>query len=188
MANKIRLGIIGLGAQGSMYARFIMTGMVPNMEIGTICDHDQARAEIVQSEFPDVKFYSDYVTREHWTAPPDRTRIGRHPRCKAGQRHPPLELDRRRGSAGLRRGRVPGRTQQADPRRGHVCREMISVPRGWHDRRTSGTTRVRWRHSGNRANHARTISHPCDVAPRAGAVRSPGVVSTTTVCECPSTP
>ena len=24
---------------------------------------------------------------------------------------------------------------------GHVCREMISVPRGWHDRRTSGTTR-----------------------------------------------
>ena len=32
------------------------------MEIGAICDHDQAKAEIVQSEFPDVKFYSDYET------------------------------------------------------------------------------------------------------------------------------
>jgi predicted dehydrogenase len=62
MANKVRLGIVGLGAQGSMYARFIKTGMVPNMEIGAICDHDQAKAEIVQSEFPDVKFSSDYET------------------------------------------------------------------------------------------------------------------------------
>ena len=60
MANTVRLGIVGLGAQGSMYARFIKSGMVPNMEIGAICDHDQAKAEIVQSEFPDVKFYSDY--------------------------------------------------------------------------------------------------------------------------------
>ena len=62
MADKVRLGIVGLGAQGSMYAQFIKTGMVPNMEIGAICDHDQAKAEIVQSEFPDVKFYSDYQT------------------------------------------------------------------------------------------------------------------------------
>ena len=62
MADKVRLGIVGLGAQGSMYAQFIKTGMVPNMEIGAICDHDQAKAEITQSEFPDVKFYSDYET------------------------------------------------------------------------------------------------------------------------------
>ncbi len=62
MADKVRLGIVGLGAQGSMYAQFIKTGMVPNMEIGAICDHDQAKAEIVQGEFPDVKFYSDCET------------------------------------------------------------------------------------------------------------------------------
>ena len=62
MADKVRLGIVGLGAQGSMYAQFIKTGMVPNMEIGAICDHDQAKAEIVQGEFPDVKFYSDCQT------------------------------------------------------------------------------------------------------------------------------
>ena len=36
--DKVRLGIIGLGAQGSMYAKFIKSGMVPNMEIGAICD------------------------------------------------------------------------------------------------------------------------------------------------------
>ena len=62
MADKVRLGIVGLGAQGSMYAQFIKTGMVPNMEIGAICDHDQAKAEIVQGEFPDVKFYPDCET------------------------------------------------------------------------------------------------------------------------------
>ena len=32
--DKVRLGIIGLGAQGSIYAKFISTGMVPDMEIG----------------------------------------------------------------------------------------------------------------------------------------------------------
>jgi predicted dehydrogenase len=40
MANKVRLGIIGLGARGSRYAGFIQDGMVPNMEIGAICDVD----------------------------------------------------------------------------------------------------------------------------------------------------
>ena len=44
MANKVRLGIIGLGAQGSMYAKFIADGLVPNMEIGAICDPDPAKA------------------------------------------------------------------------------------------------------------------------------------------------
>jgi hypothetical protein len=47
MANKVRIGIIGLGAQGSMYAKFIADGMVPNMEIGAICDHHSAKGEVV---------------------------------------------------------------------------------------------------------------------------------------------
>ena len=38
MAEQVRLGIVGFGAQGSMYARMITDGMVPNMEIGAICD------------------------------------------------------------------------------------------------------------------------------------------------------
>lgn len=61
-ANTVRLGIVGLGAQGSMYARFITDGMVPNMVIGAICDPDPAKAEIVASTYPEVPFYTDYLT------------------------------------------------------------------------------------------------------------------------------
>ena len=61
MTSKVRLGIIGLGAQGSMYAKFITDGMVPNMEIGAICDPDPAKAAIVQTEYPGVPFFTDYI-------------------------------------------------------------------------------------------------------------------------------
>jgi predicted dehydrogenase len=62
MANTVRLGIVGLGAQGSMYAKFITDGMVPNTVIGAICDTDPAKAEIVASSYPEVPFYTDYLT------------------------------------------------------------------------------------------------------------------------------
>jgi predicted dehydrogenase len=61
MANKVRIGIIGLGAQGSMYAKFIADGMVPNMEIGAICDHHSGKGEVVDSTYPGVTFYTDYI-------------------------------------------------------------------------------------------------------------------------------
>ena len=61
MAQKLRLGIVGLGAQGSMYATFIEQGMVPNMEIGAICDIDPAKAAAAESAYPGVPFYDDYV-------------------------------------------------------------------------------------------------------------------------------
>jgi predicted dehydrogenase len=61
MANKVRLGIIGLGAQGSMYAGLIAGGMVPNLEIGAICDIDPAKAQVAKAKYPDVPFYADYL-------------------------------------------------------------------------------------------------------------------------------
>ena len=61
MANKVRLGIIGLGAQGSMYAGFIQDGMVPNIEIAAICDVDLAKAQVVESKYPGLAFYEDYL-------------------------------------------------------------------------------------------------------------------------------
>jgi predicted dehydrogenase len=59
--NAVRLGIIGLGAQGSMYARFITDGMVPDMVIGAIADTDPAKAAVAAELYPDVPFYDDYV-------------------------------------------------------------------------------------------------------------------------------
>ena len=61
MSDKVRLGIIGLGAQGSMYAKFIADGMVPNMNIGGLSDHDPAKAERVGALYPGVPFYADYL-------------------------------------------------------------------------------------------------------------------------------
>ena len=43
--GRVRLGIIGFGAQGSMYAEFIADGLVPNMAIGAIADTDADRRE-----------------------------------------------------------------------------------------------------------------------------------------------
>lgn len=61
MTKKVRLGIIGLGTQGSMYAKFIKDGLVPNMEIAAICDIDTDKKAIVESEYSGVPFYEDYI-------------------------------------------------------------------------------------------------------------------------------
>lgn len=56
--KKVRLGIIGLGAEGGMYANFLNDGRVPNMVIGAICDilpEKKAKAD----EYG-VPFYADY--------------------------------------------------------------------------------------------------------------------------------
>ncbi|RPF26924.1 MULTISPECIES: Gfo/Idh/MocA family protein [Georgenia] len=60
MADKVRLGIIGLGAQGSMYARFIRDGLVPNMVIGAIADTDPAKRELAAREYG-VPVYEDHT-------------------------------------------------------------------------------------------------------------------------------
>ncbi|HET9872259.1 MAG TPA: Gfo/Idh/MocA family oxidoreductase [Propionibacteriaceae bacterium] len=62
MAHKVKLGIVGLGAQGSMYAQFIRNGMVPNIELAAFSDINPSKAQLVESEYPGVPFYSDYLT------------------------------------------------------------------------------------------------------------------------------
>jgi predicted dehydrogenase len=62
MARKVRLGIIGLGAQGGMYATLIADGRVPDMVIGAISDRDPARAALAADSYPGVPFYADYLS------------------------------------------------------------------------------------------------------------------------------
>ncbi|WP_193433342.1 Gfo/Idh/MocA family protein [Virgibacillus necropolis] len=59
--KKIRLGIIGLGAQGGAYAGFITEGRVKNMEIGAICDTDSEKRAVAEEKYPDVPFYDNYI-------------------------------------------------------------------------------------------------------------------------------
>lgn len=58
--KKLRFGIIGYGAQGSMYASFIEQGMVESMELVAICDIDEAKQKKLTETFPNKKIYSDY--------------------------------------------------------------------------------------------------------------------------------
>ncbi len=58
MSKNIRLGIIGMGAEGSAYANFISQGMVPNMVIGAISDVNPAFEE--KAKELGVPFFSDY--------------------------------------------------------------------------------------------------------------------------------
>ena len=61
MADKVRLGIIGLGTQGSTYAKMIADGMVPNMVVAAIADVDPAARRKAAELYPDAPVYEDYV-------------------------------------------------------------------------------------------------------------------------------
>lgn len=58
MTDNVRLGIIGLGTEGGMYAQFISAGRVPGMEIGAICDILPGKQEAAEGY--GVPFYTDY--------------------------------------------------------------------------------------------------------------------------------
>lgn len=55
----VRLGIIGLGAQGSFYANFIEAGRVDRMTVGAICDVDQSKR--ARADELGVPFFTDYL-------------------------------------------------------------------------------------------------------------------------------
>ena len=61
MTKKPRLGIVGLGTQGSVYAGLISDGLVPNMELGAICDGNPAVRQLVESKYPAAASYDDYL-------------------------------------------------------------------------------------------------------------------------------
>jgi len=58
---EVRLGIIGLGAQGGAYAGFLADGKVKNMVLGAICDIDPAKKELASDKYPEVPFFDNYI-------------------------------------------------------------------------------------------------------------------------------
>lgn len=60
IANRVRLGIVGFGTQGSMYAKLIADDLVPHMVIGAIADTDSSKVQIVDMLYPDVPFFDSY--------------------------------------------------------------------------------------------------------------------------------
>lgn len=59
--TTVRMGIIGLGQQGGMYAQLISEGRVPHMSIGALCDCDPAKRQAAGSVYPGIAVYEDYL-------------------------------------------------------------------------------------------------------------------------------
>ncbi|MDD2533683.1 MAG: Gfo/Idh/MocA family oxidoreductase [Eubacteriales bacterium] len=59
--KKVRMGIIGVGAEGGMYADFLLAGKVSNTELAAICDIDPVKKNLCDEKYPNVPFFTDYI-------------------------------------------------------------------------------------------------------------------------------
>jgi len=59
--KKVRMGIIGLGTQGSYYTGFLAEGKVSNTVIGGFCDIDAAKRAIYTEKYPEIPVYDNYI-------------------------------------------------------------------------------------------------------------------------------
>lgn len=59
--KQVRLGIIGFGAEGGLYAKFLAEGKVNNMTLGAVSDSNPAKRTEVAEKHPDVPFYENYI-------------------------------------------------------------------------------------------------------------------------------
>jgi predicted dehydrogenase len=64
MTEKVKLGIIGYGAEGGMYAGFFKNNderLNDNIELTAICDNDPAKKAKVAEDFPGLPFFDNYL-------------------------------------------------------------------------------------------------------------------------------
>ncbi|WP_138420095.1 Gfo/Idh/MocA family protein [Aquibacillus sediminis] len=59
--TTVRLGIIGLGVQGSAYADLIAKNKIKNMEIGALCVHRSSKVKEAERRFPGIPVFDNYV-------------------------------------------------------------------------------------------------------------------------------
>ncbi|HBQ62333.1 MAG: Gfo/Idh/MocA family oxidoreductase [Trichococcus flocculiformis] len=64
MTEKVKLGIIGYGAEGGMYAGFFKNNderLNDNIELAAVCDNDPAKKAKVAEDFPGLPFFDNYL-------------------------------------------------------------------------------------------------------------------------------
>ncbi|PTQ85688.1 putative dehydrogenase [Trichococcus patagoniensis] len=64
MTEKVKLGIIGYGAEGGMYASFFKNNderLNDNIELVAICDNDPIKKAKVAEDFPGLPFFDNYM-------------------------------------------------------------------------------------------------------------------------------
>ncbi|MFA7637243.1 MAG: Gfo/Idh/MocA family oxidoreductase [Monoglobales bacterium] len=52
--TKVKLGVIGFGNMGTAHTKNVRSGLVPNMEIGAICDISKSRRDAAKELYPDI--------------------------------------------------------------------------------------------------------------------------------------
>ena len=60
MGEKVRLGIIGLGVQGTVYARMIAAGEAGDLVVTAVADIDEGARDRAREVCPEATFYTDY--------------------------------------------------------------------------------------------------------------------------------
>ena len=64
MTEKVKLEIIGYGAEGGMYAGFFKNNderLNDNIELAAVCDNDPAKKAKVAEDFPGLPFFDNYL-------------------------------------------------------------------------------------------------------------------------------
>ncbi|GAB3813507.1 Gfo/Idh/MocA family oxidoreductase [Tessaracoccus terricola] len=61
MTQKVRLGIIGFGAQGGFYGSLAAEGRLPNITVTAVSDHNEDKRQAAAQLLPDVKLYENHV-------------------------------------------------------------------------------------------------------------------------------
>lgn len=59
MDERVRLGVIGVGAQGKLYANLVNEGRVPSMRLGALCARSEAQRGF--AEELDMPYYTDHI-------------------------------------------------------------------------------------------------------------------------------
>ena len=58
--RKIKFGIVGMGNQGSHYAKLLTDGKIDNGVLACVCDNNSVKLENAKNKFTDIQYYADY--------------------------------------------------------------------------------------------------------------------------------
>ena len=59
--KEVRFGIVGMGNQGSHYARLITEGKIENACLTCVCDNNPVKLENAKNNFANVEYFAEYI-------------------------------------------------------------------------------------------------------------------------------
>ena len=59
--QRVRLGIVGFGAQGSTYGRFVAAGRIPSVEVTAVADIDSSRLKLAEELLPQARRFDSFA-------------------------------------------------------------------------------------------------------------------------------